>query len=143
MKTTCHVVLVLLLLAAAPAAQAQSGSGNGLDYIVNADNPGTITITGPAPGSIPLFLTIPGKISGLVVTGIQADAFYDNPNLSMLNLPGSVTNMGDDAFADCRYLRVVSIASGGAIGDDAFSDCPILISATIADGVISIGTSAF
>ena len=61
-----------------------------------------------------------------------------------LELPESVTKIGDYAFEDCSGLTSVNIPkSVTEIGDSAFEGCSGLTSVTIPNSVFSIGYAAF
>ena len=63
---------------------------------------------------------------------------------SVIPTDGSVTSIGDCAFAYCDMLTSISIPeSVTSIGDYAFWNCRSLTSITIPDNVTSIGRSAF
>ncbi|MDR2518888.1 MAG: leucine-rich repeat domain-containing protein [Spirochaetaceae bacterium] len=59
-------------------------------------------------------------------------------------IPGSVTAVGDGAFAWCKRLASVIIPDGvTSIGGSAFAECSGLTSVTIGGSVTSIGDHAF
>ena len=59
-------------------------------------------------------------------------------------IPGSVTNIGGQAFENCTSLTGVTIPNGViTIGGDAFNGCTSLKSATIPDRVTQIGTALY
>src|ERR1051325_10680402 len=65
------------------------------DFTYTTNN-GTITITGyTGPGGN---VTIPSVITGLPVTVIGDKAFYFVTGLTGVNIPDSVTSIGDDGF---------------------------------------------
>ena len=60
------------------------------------------------------------------------------------SIPGSVINIGNEAFLGCTGLTNVTIpGSVIAIGDGAFEDCTSLSNAAIPSNVTSIGSNAF
>ena len=61
-----------------------------------------------------------------------------------MDIPDSVTSIGEMAFYNCTSLTSVDIPdSVTSIGDRAFYDCTSLTSITIPDSVTSIGGKAF
>ena len=65
-------------------------------------------------------------------------------SLKSINIPDSVTSIGDGAFSECHSLKSINIPdSVTSIGDWAFSNCFGLKSIYIPKSVISIGTGAF
>ncbi len=70
--------------------------------------------------------------------------YLNNQLVTDLEIPDSVTSIGDFAFEYCTGLTSVTIPdSVTSIGVDAFYDCTGLASVTIPDSVTSIGSSAF
>ena len=61
-----------------------------------------------------------------------------------INIPSSVTNIGEYAFSGCAGFSSITIPSSvTSIGNYAFENCVALTSITISNGVRSIGASAF
>lgn len=61
-----------------------------------------------------------------------------------LNIPSSVTSIGDYAFANCTRLRSVNIGNTvTSIGDFAFNGCTDLTTINVANAMTSIGQSVF
>ena len=70
--------------------------------------------------------------------------FNENKNLSYVNLPSSITSIGNSAFFLCNNLSSINIPSTvTSIGYQAFKYCSSLTSITIPASVISIGDEAF
>ena len=84
-------------------------------------------------------LEIPGS-----VTSIGEIAFYGCTGLTSVTIPESVTSIGRSAFSGCIGLTSITISgSVTSIGESAFSGCTSLTSITIPEGVTSIGDAAF
>ncbi len=70
--------------------------------------------------------------------------FVNGTELSMLNIPNSITTIGYGAFAGCHGLSTVTIPSSvNSIKNCVFMDCNGLSSVVIPNSVLSIGDSAF
>ncbi|MDE6102503.1 MAG: leucine-rich repeat domain-containing protein, partial [Ruminococcus sp.] len=91
---------------------------------------------------------IPSEIEGVPVTSIGKSAFsvsYFSENiLKSVEIPDSVTNIGDDAFYKCENLTSINIPAGVThIGREAFEDCSSLESIEIPDGITIIEYGTF
>ena len=68
----------------------------------------------------------------------------DSGALEEIEIPVSVTRIGNFAFYFCELLSKVTISEGvESIGDDAFAGCKALKKVTLPSSVKSIGTCAF
>lgn len=77
------------------------------------------------------------------VTQIRNTAFYNAP-ITSVDIPNTVTNIGDNAFAYCKSLTKVTIPdSVTSIGDSAFNTCKSLTNITIPNSVTKLGTQSF
>jgi len=108
-------------------------------------NNGAITITGyTGPADSVTSVIIPDTITGLPVTGIGEQAFYNCASLTDVTIGANVTSIGDEAFLYCFYLTNVTIgANVNSIGEWAFDQCYKLTNVTIPNSVTSIGAWAF
>ena len=78
------------------------------------------------------------------VTEIGNYAFYGCSGLTEVTIPNSVTEIGDDAFSGCSSLTEVTIPNSvTSIGDRAFYGCSGLTEVTIPNRVTSIGDAVF
>ncbi|MBD5311720.1 MAG: leucine-rich repeat protein, partial [Bacteroides sp.] len=78
------------------------------------------------------------------VTTIGDSAFCGCSALQSVNIPSSVTAVGDSAFCGCSALQSVNIPSSvTTIGDSAFCRCEALQSINIPSSVTAVGNSAF
>ena len=88
-------------------------------------------------------VTIEATYEGVAVTKIGDEAFK-NSTITSIEIPDSVTVIGNSAFYGCADLTAVVIPDGvESIGDRAFQDCNGLVEVVIPDSVTSIGASAF
>lgn len=84
-------------------------------------------------------IEIPGS-----VTSIGDKAFAGCIRLTSIKIPNSVTSIGEQAFGLCVNLTSIKIpGSVTSIGDSAFSRCFSLTSVRIPDSVTSIGDYVF
>ncbi len=91
------------------------------------------------PGALAGSYAIPGS-----VTSIGVDAFANCQNLTGVTIPGTVTNIEADAFANCESLAGVTIpGSVTSLGIGVFEECYSLAAITIPGSVPSIGADAF
>ncbi len=75
---------------------------------------------------------------------ICASAFAYCTHLQSINIPDSVTSIGNSAFSGCTSLESIEIPNSvTSIGNSAFSGCTSLESIEIPNSVESIGNSAF
>lgn len=75
---------------------------------------------------------------------IADEAFYGQPKLTSVSIPGGVVSIGNQAFSGCREL-VDAVLPGTLkyIGNSAFTYCYKMAQSGIPDSVEYIGSSAF
>ena len=153
-RRAAMLLLVMMLTTATAWAQIESGScGDNLTWRLTAR---TLTIRGtgamydynhnmkPAPWN-----DYADQIHEVViedgVTSIGAFAFYGCTGLASIDIPASVTSIGERAFYGTDLTSVEIPASVTSIGEYAFSECTNLGSVTFAEGsrLKSIGDYAF
>ena len=101
---------------------------------------GSIIITGYTGNARDI--VIPQTIASLPVTAIGDDAFMGG-EMRSIDL-GSITELGDNAFANCDYLVSVAIPdSVTSIGTATFADCDLLKSCILGAGVSSMDPTWF
>ncbi len=72
------------------------------------------------------------------------DGMFERSRFVSVTIPGSITRIGDRAFADCDKLESVYLPRNlKTIGKEAFYRCGSLRSVTIPESVTSIGPHAF
>lgn len=80
-------------------------------------------------------------------TGLESipyRAFSECYHLRFVQLPNSITTIGDEAFCRCKRLKSITIPDSViTIGDEAFYLCEALESITIGNSVTTIGEAAF
>ena len=78
------------------------------------------------------------------VTQINVFGFVNCQGITSVNIPNSVTIIGESAFSNCTSLNSVTIPNSvTSIAESAFSNCLSLNSLTIPNSVTSIGIMAF
>ena len=145
MKKNFKFMLVALLAmigsavyAAAPAVGGTWTDDN-FSYTIATVNlttkTGTITI---APnGTLSGEVTIPGSVSKkydddtytFIMATIPGNAFKDQVNITKVNFPAELTEIGTSAFSGCTLLAEISFAAGSqlqTIGDYAFATTQIV-----------------
>jgi hypothetical protein len=120
--TFCKTHLVLRLFAAILGLTLGDSAQAQFTWTTNADN--TITITGytGSGGGV----VIPSTLTGLSVTSIGNDVFYNCLSLTSVSIPGSVSSIGDLAFAFSGLTSITIPGSVTSIGYRAFDGCGLL-----------------
>ena len=86
---------------------------------------------------------IPVKVQGKKVTGIGKNCFKDS-RIKSINIPDTVTSIGDSAFENCSALTSISFGSNLTkitIGNSAFKNCIALKEITLP--AANVGQLAF
>jgi len=112
------------------------------EYVDNGD--GTATITGFTGNE--MYVDLPEEIAGLTVTGIGERAFADSAVSQLIwkvYMHDAITSIGKEAFQGLRIESIDIPNSVTSIGDRAFSGCTRLDNVTIPESVTSIGGAAF
>ncbi len=112
-------------------------------YEWNADN--TVTVTGYAGASTTPTIpeTIGGKKVTAIGTGEAGTSFAGKTGLTGVSIPGSVTEIEDNAFNGCKGITEVKLPEQlKTIGASAFEGSG-LTSVTLPESVTSVGNRAF
>lgn len=157
-------ILACLALSAGFAACGNDGDKKGvaseavLSYTLNEDGNG-YTVSGCEVAATKI--TIPAEYNGKPVTAIGDHAFFNRSEVWDVDIPDSVTSIGDFAFSGCWnlggevnkndeektdddvYESIVIPDSVLSIGESAFTGCGRLTEVTIPDSVVSVGDNAF
>ncbi|RDU22911.1 leucine-rich repeat protein [Anaerosacchariphilus polymeriproducens] len=84
------------------------------------------------------------EIGGKKVSSIYQGAFQYREYLTSVEIPGSIINIGKNAFLSCQNLRNVELSEGiGIIESSAFLNCKNLTNIHIPSSVRVVGESAF
>ena len=102
---------------------AQTFTSEGLNYEVIDDNSVRLADNNEASGEIVIPSAVIYDGNTYSVTAIGFAAFLGS-GLTSVTLPNSVTEIGDNAFYDCRDLASVSLGGGITyIGENGFGAC--------------------
>ena len=92
-------------------------------------------------------INIPEEFDGCEVTGIQAYAFYNSQTIETVNIPKTITQIGEGAFSNCVNLKNVNISSEcniEKIESETFKGCENLSELNLPEsGLEIIGAAAF
>ena len=138
------VICVCIILFLCISLSIEYFNTDRMDYVVNSDQK-TCTITGAKKNNI-LFLRIPEKIDEYVVTEIAPQAFKDHKLFGVV-FPSTITKIGKQAFADCKYLlwvkNINNCKSLKIIESEAFLGCVNLKKLELSSEITTIGERAF
>jgi len=148
-----HVLFFLLGLASIPAmAEMRPLTGttfehDGLRYAVVESDAPSVSIQGPVSNDIEM-ATVPETVTNdgntYTVRQIESRAFEASPNLFLLKLPGTITDIGDYTFYNCPLLGFDELPEQlQTIGRYAFSNLPQLKKVTLPMTTETIGEGAF
>ena len=91
-------------------------------------------------------VVIPATIGGLPVRKINDAAFIVCQNITSVQIPATVREIGARAFSDCWKLASVTFADGSGlttVGDAAFTNCISLTSITFPKTLSRLGAGCF
>ena len=99
------------------------------------------------PGSSPETLAVPATINSngtqLTVTKVMDKAFEACPDLTLVQFPATLTEIGEEAFARNKKLSSITFTDQKTIGKGAFIDCPSITSLNLPNSLETIGDRAF
>ena len=133
------VALLCVVWLTPTRAAAQDFVVGGIYYnITSSSYPYTVEVTKKNGIYYSGVITIPERVTSgsknYTVTSIGDGAFKYSA-LTSIEIPASVTSIGEAAFSDCSRLTSIDIpASVTSIGDDAFRSCTGLTSIVVAAG---------
>lgn len=137
------LVFALLFVGVITQASAESFTVNGVVY--------RITDTGVAVNN----LAIDNDLNGIVyvpeevqygsttykVTGID---YFGNKDIKEISLPGTIKNIAEWTFTDCKNLQTVKLGEGiSYVSDEMFCDCTALQNVSLPNSLQNIGVLAF
>lgn len=144
MKKVVVVLFFVILFCRVSVLQAQVIEVGDLTYNVLSDTSVGVLSCSQSAKSVIIPSTIKYKGTSYNVTSIDEGAFADCSYLKSVSISSNVNNIGANAFSDCSSLKTVSIPNGVTnIGFNAFSDCSSLKTVSIPNSVTNIGFNAF
>lgn len=116
------------------------------DYEYTIQENGTVYISGYIGSDTDLIL--PTELDGYAVSGVADEGFYSAESIEALLIPGTIREIGKEAFAGCTNLKKVVIEEGvEIIGYRAFqngiNNSSIVSEAIIPDSIIKMGDRPF
>ncbi len=122
------IIIMLTVLSACVLSVNAASADSGIEYRISDD--GTYVIVTGTTEQFPS-IKIEAEIGGLPVKEIAPSAFQNNYSLYSIEIPDSVTVIGEAAFRNCRSLISVKLPSTlKELPMDTFRDCFVL------DGVV-------
>ena len=142
MKKTVIYSLIFILILGTLSAAVLYAAGDELSFALNSDGTSYRVIgMGTCKDKD---LVIPSEYEGLPVTSIATRAFEQNKNLVSVEIPASITTLGDFVFSGCTSLKSVYFDTGlKSMGKGAFYNCTSLESISLPPSLSVIGDWAF
>ena len=104
----------------------------------------TSAITAVDPGVSGPYFVVNGEVVKLKSTTLPKAAVKRKASIKSVIIPDCVTEIGDEAFDECKNMETVAIGQGvKKIGARAFRNCSTLKAVTIPESVTEIGYAAF
>ena len=93
---------------------------------------GTYAIKAKNADNLPNEVILPSVYNGTPVTAVLQEGFLNSDNLTSIEIPDSITSIGNYAFDSCYNLTSVIIGSGlTSLGSDVFYSSYALVSITV------------
>ncbi len=138
-------VLIFITFVCTTIVQAYDFESNGFYFNILSENEVEVTNNGynTYAGSLNVPASITYESKTYIVTAIGDNAFIGSTRLYGITIP-EVKTIGRKAFHGCTTLRKIELPQTlTAIGDFAFSQCEDMKAITIPASVTHIGTKAF
>lgn len=120
--------------------EPQKSATEGLEY-TRLEDSDTYALTGY--NGFSKDVTVPALYEGKAVTHLKL-AFYQNTQISSVELPDSIVEIGDLAFSGCASLAEIKFGSGlKTVGASAFANCSSLTSVSFPDSLEKVNNYAF
>ncbi len=130
------------LISVTDSTREGSGTGNASNsYIACKDAGGNASDTDNIVVNGKEFLVTNGR--GPLLFAIGKGALKNIQNSANIEIPTSISYIGDEAFLGNTKVKTLSIDNVANIGNRAFSGCTALTTLTMTEGVNTIGTECF
>lgn len=88
-------------------------------------------------------VVVPDRYDGKPLTAVAENAFAGNHFAEEIQLPATVSAIGNSAFSNCSELKRLSASGAAEIGAEAFAESSALQEIRLADTVKILGAGAF
>ena len=151
-KGTCGITkrfAILLVMMVMITSKALAGASfeviDGFKYLLDSDTKtATLVETELYGGDIVIPESVKAKDGNVYKITIIGDKCFFWKKFTSINIPSSVTSLGDDCFNGCTSLKSITIPSSvTTLGKNCFSGCYNLTSITIPSSVTKLGDLCF
>ena len=141
LKKATAIVFALIIIGSVFSLCAHADTYNGITY----SNYGEGLRLTNIDSTVAKNLVIPQQVGGKTVLAIKEEVFKDSEITSVI-IPGTVKNIGKQAFFNCAFLEKVTFLSSVenvTLGTEVFSNCTKLSNLTLPTMLETIPQSAF
>ena len=151
-KGTCGITkrfAILLVMMVMITSKALAGASfeviDGFKYLLDSDTKtATLVETELYGGDIVIPESVKAKDGNVYKITIIGDKCFFWKKFTSINIPSSVTSLGDDCFNGCTSLKSITIPSSvTTLGKNCFASCYELTSITIPSSVTKLGDACF
>ena len=151
-KGTCGITkrfAILLVMMVMITSKALAGASfeviDGFKYLLDSDTKtATLVETELYGGDIVIPESVKAKDGNVYKITIIGDKCFFWKKFTSINIPSSVTSLGDDCFNGCTSLKSITIPSSvTTLGKNCFASCYELTSITIPSSVTKLGEACF
>lgn len=137
------LVFALLFVGVITQASAEAFTVNGVVYRIT--NTGVAVNNLAADNDLNGIVYVPEEVqygsTTYKVTGIDR---FGNKDIKEISLPGTIKNIAEWTFTDCKNLQTVKLGEGiSYVSDEMFCDCTALQNVSLPNSLQNIGVLAF
>ena len=137
------LVFALLFVGVITQASAEAFTVNGVVYRIT--NTGVAVNNLAADNDLNGIVYVPEEVqygsTTYKVTGID---YLGNKDIKEISLPGTIKNIAEWTFTDCKNLQTVKLGEGiSYVSDEMFCDCTALQNVSLPNSLQNIGVLAF